>query len=265
MRMRPFALALTLLLLAAGPTRAQTNDEQTAAAFAKQIEQAHGHTAWQKRHAVAANITLDFGGNRLLDGADMRFNTAVGKARLEPDAQTTVVFDGETAWLTPADSDFSRPRFHVLTWSYFMAAPFKLRDPGANLEMLGERDLRGETYNAARLTFDPGVGDSPDDWYIVYRDKDTNRLHAMAYIVTYGKSREKAEQEPHAIVYENFADIDGVTLAKNWRFHHWSVDRGVYGEPIGKVRLENIRFIDPAEDTFTKPDGAREVTRPESH
>jgi hypothetical protein len=101
--------------------------------------------------------------------------------------------------VAPASAKLERARFHLLTWPYFAALPMKLADPGAHLQLLGERSLRGKVYQAVRLTFDPGVGDTPEDWYVLYRDPSSGRLAAAAYIVTYGKSATAASKEPHAI------------------------------------------------------------------
>ena len=43
--------------------------------------------------------------------------------------------------------------------------------------------LRVALYRPAAVT-----GDAPRDWYILYRDPQSDRLRAMAYIVTYGKA-----------------------------------------------------------------------------
>ena len=46
-----------------------------------------------------------------------------------------------------------------------------------------------------KISFDAGVGDAPDDWYIAFTD-DQGRMDALGYIVTYSKSQEEAEARP---------------------------------------------------------------------
>ena len=231
--------------------------------YAQAIERAHGSGAWHERDAVHATITVNFGGNTVFDQATMRFTTDTARARLDLSDDASVVFDGSKAWVAPASAKVPRPRFHVRTWTYFLAAPFKLDDPGTHLELLGTLKLQDNSYEAARLTFDPGVGDSPDDWYVTYREPANDRLRALAYIVTYDKGQSEAEREPHAVVYEQFEEVSGVTLPMRWRFYHWSKDRGVYGDPIGEVTLSDVSFFEPAADTFAKPEGAREAPLPQ--
>lgn len=233
-----------------------------AAAYTRAIEEAHGLDAWSSKDAVSARIQLTFGGNQALDGR-MTFTPDMARARLDQ-GDASVLWDGETAWVTPADAEFPRARFHVLTWPYFLAAPMKLRDPGTRLELLGAQAVEAELHDAARLTFDEGVGDTPDDWYVLYRHPRTNRLEAMAYVVTYGTRLEDANQEPHAIVYDDFQEIEGVTIPTTWTFRLWSEEKtGIYGDPIGEAQLSDVRFVTPEEGTFQVPDDAREVTLPQ--
>jgi hypothetical protein len=241
---------------------ATTAAEAFAAAFAAPIEAAHGKEAWERAQAVSAGLSVAMGGNQVLAGR-LLFTPQVGRSRIELADGTLAVFDGEGAWVSPAAAALPQARFHLLTWPYFLAAPFKLRDPGAHLEDLGTRPHDGVEHPVARLTFDPGVGDSPDDWYVVYRDPATDRLAAMAYVVTYGgRSAEEAGAEPHAITYHDFRQVDGVTLPTTWRLWNWSEEEGVHGDPIGEVTLAGLAFVTPPPDTFARPADAEEDPLP---
>jgi hypothetical protein len=231
------------------------------------VERAHGADRWYSHDAVAAHIDVGFGGGKVVSGT-FTFDPAVGKVRAELDNGTTIVFDGKTCWVAPADSDFPGARFHVLTWPYFAATAFKLDDPGAQVRPLDEPlEYNGKPHLGAKLTFSPGTGDAPDDWYILYVDPDNHWLRAMAYIVTYGKDGNKlaeAKAEPHAIVYDDYVRIGGALVSRRWTFYHWSQEAGIHGDPMGHVSLSNIRFVTPDEDTFIAPPGAREESLPGS-
>ncbi len=232
--------------------------------LAHRVEKAHGFERWRGRQAVAADITVTFGGKKMVDGR-FTFDTPVGKARAEMVDGTVMVFDGQQAWVLPGpkgSSGMMGARFHLLTWPYFMAAPMKLRDPGAHLARLPDARFNGKPHRRAKLTFDAGVGDAPDDWYILYVDPDTHWLRAMSYIVTYSKSAREAEKEPHAIVYDGFVKFNGITLAQRWKFHHWNETDGIHGKPLGEATVSRIRFVNPATDTFVKPEGAHEDKLP---
>ena len=232
-----------------------------AGRFAEAIERAHGGAGWRAHEALAAGIRVEFGGKTVLDGRIV-FTTDMGRSRIELKDGSVAVWDGATAWLAPAGSSFEGARFHVLTWPYFALAPIKLRDPGTRLELLGSRELQGRTLEAGRLTFEKGVGDTPDDWYVVYRDPESGRLHGMAYIVTFGTPTEKAEAEPHAITYHDYADVDGVPVPTRWSFWLWSEQEGIHGEAIGSVTLADPSFVEPEPGLFDPPEGAKEQPLP---
>ncbi len=229
--------------------------------FAASIEQAHGASAWRARRALQSSIVVQFGSATAIDGT-MLMETNGARSRFELKDGTILVFDGDHAWVSPAAASFARARFHTRTWPYFLAAPMKLRDPGTTLELSGSRDLFGKACATAKLSFEAGVGDSPDDWYVIYQDPETKRLSGLAYVVTYGKSLEEAEKEPHAVRYENFVTVDGVMIPTEWSFWLWSEAEGFYGNPIGKVTLSDVRFADPPDSAFAKPEDAKEDTMP---
>jgi hypothetical protein len=227
--------------------------------FVGPIEQAHRAEPWRSKGALETRIEVDFGGRRALEGR-LVFSSDAARSILEPTSGATAVFDGKTAWVSPNAEAFPGARFHLLTWPYFAAVATKLRDPGTAIEVLGPRQELGRSFDTARLTFAPGTGDAPDDWYVLYREQGSNRLAAMAYIVTFGTDKAKAEAEPHAIVYEDFVDVDGVPVSTRWQFYNWSEQQGIHGDPIGEARLLDPRWVEaPA---FVAPAGAVEIGLP---
>ena len=260
-----FRFRLAGLALAAGWAMLGGCDDTTtrqAGEFIQPIEQAHNESAWDARREVRADFVLSVGDRPPMRGR-MWTMTDVGRVRMEIDGGPTLVFDGSRAWVSPADVEFPRARFHLLTWPYFLAAPFKLDDPGTRIESLGELPLReGEPMPAAKLTFGEGVGDTPDDWYILYRDPQTRRLVAMAYIVTYGTPAEQAADEPHAIVYDGFKAVDGAVVSTDWQFYHWSRQTGIHGESMGRMKLRHVQFTQPTLLRYARPADAREDELP---
>ncbi|MEL7058939.1 MAG: hypothetical protein AAGN46_02815 [Acidobacteriota bacterium] len=251
-----FVLAALVLALGALPTLANDGD------FADDIHRAHGLTSWQGADALAADLEVWFGGQKAIEGT-LTMGTTGGEVHLALADGSVLVYDGRDAWMS-AGTTLPRARFHLLTWPYFVAAPMKITDPGTHLAALGDRPLRdGQAMPTARLTFGAGVGDSPDDWYILYRDPKTDHLAAMAYIVTYGTPTAEAEQEPHAITYHDVKEVgDGVHLATRWQFWNWAEDAGLVGEPIGRAAISNLRFFEPQAGTFERPVGAVEAPLP---
>ncbi len=71
-------------------------------------------------------------------------------------------------WIKPALDALggTPPRFYIWTPFYFFGMPFVFADPGVVLESLGKRSFGGEKFDAIRVTYKKGTGDSSDDSYI---------------------------------------------------------------------------------------------------
>ncbi len=266
-----YAFALALTLLGAAGCQSQSPPEpaepvETTDAgedFVSPIERAHAFEIWRQKQALQSDIVVRFGGDTILEGR-MLTTPSMSRTRLDLASGAVAIWDGEDVWVSPAGADFPRARFHALTWPYFLSAPMKLRDPGARVAPSDARELRGERFETAKLSFDAGIGDTPGDWYVLYRSPESGRLAAMAYIVTFGTSQEEAEKEPHAITYDEFADVEGVPIPTRWTFWMWSEEQGIHGEPIGDVTLQSPAFVTPPEGAFTLPEDVRKEELPES-
>lgn len=227
--------------------------------FAENIEEAHNKTAFRTHDAVGFDITLKFKGETRLQGR-VSMTTNSSRVRLDKTNGVSIIYDGDQVALTPDTTEIGNSRFDVFTWQYFFAMPFKLTDPGTIWEQQDMRILDSTRYESARLSFESSIGDSPDDWYVVYKDPQTERLKAAAYIVTFSKDQKTAEEDPHAIVYSNYQMVDDVAFATKWSFHNWNAETGL-GEQLGSAEISNIQFFTPEEDTFRIPDDAKPVNR----
>ncbi len=225
--------------------------------FANTVESASNKAAYAKHEALAVDLHLRFGGRDRIVGR-MIMETSGDRSRFELQDGAVLIYDGSQAHAAPPSitDRLKKVRFEVLTWPYFLELPFKLQDPGTQLTALGELQSNGRNMPAARLTFDSGVGDTPDDWYVLYRDPGTGLLDTAGYIVTYGQSVEQGEEEPHAIVYSDYVDVDGVRIATDWKFHLWTQERGIFGDPIGTAKLSNLEFVKISEGMFDAPENA---------
>lgn len=216
--------------------------------FVAKLETAHQKDVFDQKKAVSFDIELFFGGKKRLEGTVVSLTNS-SKVRLEKKDGTVLLYDGEKVFIQPDSSMYPGARFDMFTWAYFFMAPFKFSDPGAQWEEKGELSLQDKAYPTARLTFSSEVGDTPDDWYIAYRDPESDLLYALAYIVTFGTTTEKANEEPHAITYHDYAEMDGIPVAQEWKFWQWSEAEGI-SEEIGRATLSNISFMEPEADFF---------------
>ncbi len=228
-------------------------------AFAKGIEKSHNKEKFMSHKAVSFDLLLNFGGKERLD-AKVTMLTNSSKVKIELKDNSAIIFDGENVYTSPSNVEKPMARFDVLTWSYFFAMPFKLTDPGTNWSNLEQADINGNTFTRAKLTFESETGDTAEDWYWAYVDNKTNLLTYAPYIVTFGSNVNKAEENPHAIVYSNYAVVDSVAIADQWKFYNWSQEQELYGDPIGDAKITNIQFLETAD--FTVPTDSKTVAMP---
>ena len=238
-------------------------DDHPAAA----IEAIHRADLVAAAGGITANFDIDFGGSDFVAGR-MAFTPSLSHIRMELDDGGTIIYrEGE---VTVEPADYRRAagpdsRFHVVTWPYFMALPYKLRDPGSSLKPADIQPLEPNLLAPAlKLTFGDGVGDAPDDWYLIFTGGE-DQIHAAAYIVSYGADGEKlaeAEAKPSIIRYADPVHVDGVPFATRWSFHFWDPTDGMSPEPKGVGVLSDIELGPIDESQFEPAADARTIPAP---
>ncbi|PKV49950.1 hypothetical protein ATE84_1996 [Aquimarina sp. MAR_2010_214] len=225
----------------------------------KNIEKAHKKADFLKHKVVSFNIAISFGGKLRLDGKiTMLTNSA--KIRIDKKDESTLVYTGEKVFLCPEDANDKGARFDIFTWTYFFGMPYKLNDSGSKLELENMRALNEVEYQTAKLTFEKGTGDSPDDWYIIYTDPKNHTIQATAYIVTFGSKGDitKAEGDPHIIQFQDFKTVEGIPFATKWKFYGWTEEKGITNE-LGEAIITDITFLEDEGSIFETPDNAKEI------
>lgn len=237
-------------------TACSVPEVKDAESFISAVEESHKLEKWKGKEVIEGDIV-----NKVGAGFKAHFyqNNSATKVKFELENEATAVFDGKQAWVSPNLDSFERARFHLLTWPYFLSLPYKLRDEGVKHEYLGKLPFLDpeNPQHALKITFNDGVGDSPDDWYILYWDENRGRLAGMAYIVTYTKSKKEAEKNPHALVFDKYKNFSAIPVSTEWQFYNWSKKKGIEGESIGQVNLRNVDFNYLSEISFSKPKNAK--------
>lgn len=232
----------------------------TPQSIANETQQAHGLRAWWGKEVVVGDVEILFGGKAIVEGT-FTFEAHGPRSRYDRKDGVSIIFDGKTAWVTPADAVAPKGRFHVLTWSWFMMAPFKMQGEGINLTDLQFVEVDGQPYTTVLQTFGADMGDTPDDWYRFYINPKTKRVDAMSYIVTYGKDVATANQSPSIFKYFDYVDIDGVLMSTRYELWHWDAKQhAVVGDaPKGVGSVSNIHFTTLQQADFSVPADAREL------
>ena len=226
-------------------------------------QRVHNIRAWWGKEVVRAEVKMDFGPGNVIEGRFI-FEAHGPRARYDRHDGSSIIFDGESAWVTPASAEALMGRFHVLTWPWFIIAPFKMHGEGINLSQAEIREINGAEFSTLFQTFDNGVGDSPEDWYRFFINQETQYLDAMSYIVTYGKDAATANKKPSIIFYSDYENFDGVLIATTYSFWFWDHKTGkTLGKaPKGQGTVRDVVFLKPAEADFRPPTDARPLDLP---
>ena len=200
-------------------TTADTSKEVSKIALPKALAagiKAHGGMdQWQKMQTWAYTIERNEKPERHLIDLKTR------KVLLKQDAYT-LGFDGKEVWITPDKEAFGNgsPRFyHNLYW-YFHAFPFVMTDPGINYEVLPQKEMNGKMYDAVKISYNAGVGDAPDDYYIAHFDAETHQMYLLLYTVTYfqGKPGDKF----NALIFDDWKEVNGLLVPNSMKGYKYA-------------------------------------------
>ncbi|AWG23321.1 hypothetical protein FFWV33_18190 [Flavobacterium faecale] len=217
--------------------------------FVQKAEKAHQKEAFNNQEALQFDIKLEFGGAERMNGT-MTLLTNSSKGMIELKNGSKIIYDKDKVFYSPDVPSEKSVRFDAYTWAYFFMFPYKMSDGGTIWSPYDNKATNKEQFETQKLNFESGTGDAPDDWYVVYTNKETHLVEQLAYIVTLKSKKEDAEKEPHGIKYKNFVPVDGVPFATEWEFCSWN-EKDEFGQTIGKASLSNIKFITVTESTFT--------------
>ena len=126
----------------------------------------------------------------------------------------TIGFNGEQVWLHSKDTIAYKgvPKFYYNLMFYFYAMPFILADDGIIYEDTKPLEFEGRSFPGIKISYEAGIGESPEDEYILYYNPDTYNMEWLGYTVTYF-TKEKAN-ELHFRKYSDWQNVNGLLLPK---------------------------------------------------
>ena len=227
-------------------------------------QSAHGIEAWWQKELVQAEVEMIFQGNLIVDGT-FTFEANGPKSRYDRKRGGSIIYDGKTAWMLDPAAPENNARFHVLTWPWFIMAPFKMEGEGITLSEFNTVKFNGKKHHLIKQSFASDMGDAPDDWYRFIISAKTDYINAMTYIVTYNKDVEEANSKPSIIKYMDYKDFDGTLISTVYEFWYWDKEKfEVVGDsPKGFGRVSDVRYISKDSEIFQIPESAVELKLPE--
>ena len=169
----------------------------------------------------------------------------------------TIGFNGEAVWLKNKDTATYKgnPRFYYNLMFYFYAMPFVLADDGIMYEDVAALEFEGKSYPGIKISYQSGVGESPEDEYILYYDPDTHKMEWLGYTVTYF-SKEKSI-EFHFIRYSGWQSIEGFILPETLTWFKYENNQPT--EKRNDLLFTDIKISkeNPNVNLFEAPEGAQ--------
>lgn len=163
---------------------------------------------------------------------------------------------GSDAWVHPADATFTPPpRFWSLTPFYFVGVPFVFGDLGANFKELGTFIFEDQAYDQVKVTYNPGSGDAPDDYYIVLIHPETSQVAGVRYIVTSDLVSKGGPVPEKLLTLEAPVEADGIRLPTRHRTFLMNGDE--VGEQIRTAEGSGFEWIARETVDFTPPADAK--------
>ena len=167
---------------------------------------------------------------------------------------------GEQAWVNAKDSTAFAydTKFWALTPLWFVGHPFVLSGEGVNLALLEPTTFKEKDYNVVKVTFDAETGDAPDDYYILYVNKESNKLAVMRYIVSYPQYFKDGGHAPEKFTeFVGEQVVDGITMPGGFKTY-WTVKDNQPGDYITKIDFTDVSFEkELSKDFFDAPEGAK--------
>ncbi|WP_179020380.1 DUF6503 family protein [Winogradskyella forsetii] len=221
-------------------------------AITKVFDAHGGIDQWNKMKSLAFTMEKP-------NGKEVTKTNLQTRAELIDTPKYTQGFDGETLWIKEkAGSEYNgKPMFYKGLMMYFYAMPFIVGDDGIIYEEAEPLTFEGKTYPSILISYEAGIGESPDDEYIIYYDSETGQMQWLAYTVTFGKDGKSNEFK--FIRYNNWQTVNGLVVPK-------SVDWYTYenNQPIEKrntVEFTDVMISEKFPDTsiFEKPEDAKVI------
>lgn len=169
----------------------------------------------------------------------------------------TIGYNGKDVWLyNKSDKNYKKdPRFYYNLMFYFYAMPFVVADDGIIYKDVEPLVFEGKSYPGILISYDDGVGESPEDEYIIYYDEATYKMEWLAYTVTYF-TKEKSK-EFHFRRFNNWQEVEGLLLPKTMVKYKYKNNKPTTAN--GETTFIDIKLSKekPKPELFEVPKGAK--------
>lgn len=211
---------------------------------------AHGGLdAWNKMQSLVFTMEKP-------DGEEVTTTDLKNRKSLIEMPKHTIGFNGEDVWLKHKDTTQYKgnAKFYYNLMFYFYAMPFILADDGIIYENTDPLVFEGKTYPGIKIAYEAGVGESPEDEYIMYYNPETFQMEWLGYTVTFFSKEKSAEF--HFIKYGDWQTVENIVLPKTLTWYNY--ENNLPTEKRNDLPFTNIKLSKAKLDAsiFKAPEGA---------
>ena len=166
-------------------------------------------------------------------------------------------YDGEKYWVVADTSYKGNAKFYTNLIFYFYAMPFVLADDGINYSKIDPLVFEGKSYPGYAISYNSGVGISPQDEYFIHYDPETYEMQWLGYTVTFFSG--KKETKTSWIRYNDWKNFNGLKLPNSLSWY--KTEEGKITELRNTRNFTNVAVSSEAfpKGTLQMPEGAKEV------
>ncbi len=168
-------------------------------------------------------------------------------------------YDGRNLWVNEKDGKEYKgnAKFYKGLMLYFYAMPFIVGDAGIIYEDTEPLIFEGQTYPGILISYEAGIGESPDDQYVIYYNAKTSQMEWLGYTVTFGK--DEKSKDFHFIRYNNWQTVNGTVLPKSMDWYTY--ENNLPTEKRNTVEFTDILLSEKAPDAsiFAIPESAKVI------
>ncbi|MBT8263072.1 MAG: DUF4292 domain-containing protein [Bacteroidia bacterium] len=221
----------------------------------KEVLKAHGGL---ERWSEMKNLCFEFS---KLNGAETHTVSLPDRRTKIESEKWSIGFNGKDIWLLQNQEEAYKdnPIFYHNLMFYFYAMPFVLGDKGLSYEEVKGTELDGDVYEGIKISFDPGIGNSPNDEYIIYYHPETHQMEWLGYTVTYNENT--SSDEWRFIKYSEWQEVNGLKLPKTLTWYN--VENGKPIQARNNVNFEKVTITETKLDdsVFEIPEGSKVINR----
>ena len=171
----------------------------------------------------------------------------------------TMGYDGSRLWVNEKDGKKYKgnAKFYKGLMLYFYAMPLIVGDNGVIYEDAEPLVFEGKTYPGILISYEAGIGESPDDQYVIYYNAESGQMEWLSYTVTFGKDGKS--KDFHFIRYNNWQTLNGVVLPKSLDWYKY--ENNVPTEKRNTVEFTDVLLSEKATNAarFNMSEGAKEI------